>query len=683
MTPFSLRDDQLRTIAHLQALKTDGHRRMVCVMPCGTGKSVVAAALTASEDRVVIYVPTVALIVQTYQVITSTHGRPGIPVLAVCDPRGVRNTGTGGEEDDITLAGAGIEATTDEDTLTAFLNQHPRVTVLSTYASAAVTGAAIRNAGTAWDAGVLDEGDCTAGIEGKAWSLPLDDTLVPIRTRYIFTATPRNIAVSDDDVDDNGVKVTVITMTDEARYGPIYTPLTWREAVEQKILSDYQVAVVAVSESEVLQLIDSKTPLITAGGRIDVATAAAQIALLRYATTHPHLNSVMAFCNRIASSKQWAQQWESLTAMLRPGVDRPPGAANCSHIDGTMTAQDREQGLNRLRTVGDDALQVVTNCRVFGRGVNIPSLDAVVLAEPRTSAPDIVQVVGRAMRRHPGDPTRKAIILLPVLVRDADKRQPTETIVARTDFFAAWQVLTTLAHEDSAMYGSLAQLRRSIDIPPPEKPSTEPADQPGTADGVISSADGRVHIDVTAFGAAVATAFTLRLVRRTTSTWTVLAGRLRNHIATGGDVHPRPSLETADGYPLGQRAAAIRDAYCAQRLHPAVIAHFEQSVPGWQWKKTPTRKTGRSFDAWCKLLDTHIRKTGVSTVRSYETTTGPDGERVALGAWLEQQRHSRISAAQSDQIAAALGTGWKAGTPTARDSSDATPQPAGSTDRPR
>lgn len=630
MSP-SLRDYQRQSVSELHALAGDRHRRATCVLPCGTGKTVVAVEAVRGIDTVVMLVPTVALVEQ--MVAAWRAADPDRHVIAVCQP----HRSTVDVEDDVAVVD--FPTTTDADTLAEALTAHPRAVAVATYASAHVAAAAAPTGG--WGAAVVDEAHRTAGVDGKPWGLILDDRLFPARRRFFFTATPRQYVPDPDTTDGDGGPVQVASMTNPALYGPLHQPLSTRDAIRDGWLSDYRVAVVAVTSREVRDVLTGHTATST-GEIVDMATAAGQIALSRYAATHPGLSTAMVFTNRVDASRQWADSWEAITRDLPAGA-RPRGATGCVHIDGTMPPAQRRAALDTLTQVPDGDLRLVSNCRVLAEGVDVPALDAVVFAQPRTSHPDIVQIVGRALRPHPSGPDRKALVVVPVVVDADDYGTDVEDPIATRGFLPVWQVLTALSHEDSALYDGLARARADIDT------GRDPRD--ALAD------TAQIDLDLDAFPADVAVDVGLRVLRATTTPWATLVARLRDHVHAGGDPNPRAGFCLRDGYPLGQRVRAARAAHAQGRLHPAVERMFQQ-VPDWSWDATV--RTRRGFDEHLALLRQHVATTGVPTVRPYEATTAADGTRVPIGAWVDRQRRRRsLPTDQEQQMAAVLGAGWR------------------------
>ena len=136
------------------------------------------------------------------------------------------------------------------------------------------------------------------------------------------------------------------------------------------------------------------------------------------------LRRTIAFANTIAKSRFFA------TALAHPAVratttrrarttDDPKADAAMKlvtrHLDASDSGFDRGKELMMLAAASDDEPRLLTNVRLFSEGVDVPSLDAIVFMEPRDSQVDIVQAVGRVMRRSEGK--RFGYIVVPIPLR--------------------------------------------------------------------------------------------------------------------------------------------------------------------------------------------------------------------------------------------------------------------------
>ena len=116
------------------------------------------------------------------------------------------------------------------------------------------------------------------------------------------------------------------------------------------------------------------------------------------------------------------------------------------HVDGTQNALKRNQALQWLRDEpGENECRILSNVRCLSEGVDVPALDAVLFLSPRNSQVDVVQAVGRVMRK--ADGKDYGYIILPVCV-DEDK-SPEEALQDDKTYKVVWQVLQALRAHDN------------------------------------------------------------------------------------------------------------------------------------------------------------------------------------------------------------------------------------------
>lgn len=619
-----LRNYQQEAVSTAREMWVAGHRRFTVCLPTGTGKTIVAATLIGDHHRSVAFVPTVALLAQT--VATYRELIPDHRIVAVCSANASVDRYAGDSDGDeldlaeLTDALEKTEPTTDPEEIADAIRRPPPVVVVSTYASSPVVALAADTAGVRWDLAVCDEAHRTAGAAGKAWGLPLDEERFGAARRLFTTATTR-IVDPPEDGDQEGLPVEVASMDDISLYGPLFNPLTIRQAIDDGWLSDYQVAVVAVQDTDVADVVAHAK---RDGVLLDRTAAAAQLALLKTAEGRHDLDSVLVFHNRVAQSRAWCAQMRALA-----GLDPAARETRVFHIDAGSALGHRTAALNALAQP-HGRLSIVSNCRVLAEGIDVPSLASVMIAAPRTSSPDITQIVGRALRRHPEHPDRQALIILPV-VENVGETADVDTQVARTGYLAAWQVLTALAEDDPLLHRALLQIRAAVDM------GEEPP----------KSATTRVHLNAGELPANLSAGFALKVLSRTTSGLAATALRLSDYYARTGSAAPKHGYTTDDGFPLGRRVSDARRAYRAERLHPRLVELFEQ-IPGFAWE-APSARPRKAADWMLDLAERHIQITGVSTIQPWETTRDPDsGRRIKTGAWVHDP--PRLSTAQKGRL---------------------------------
>ncbi len=460
------------------------------VMPCGTGKSLVAM-WTAEENvpaggTVLYLVPSIALMGQTMREWARNRSTDHVYV-GVCSDK---TTGRHASDSDtardlvelampVSTDGAGIK-----QALAQPIGDKMRV-VFSTYQSLPVLAKALPE-DFAFDLVVCDEAHRTTGVdrptddEVSAFRLIHDDEAVPAQFRLFMTATQRiytaaakvRAATKDSDI---------YSMDDEAAYGPLLYEMSFKEAVDAGLLSDYEVLVVATSQS---RLTTGMSDLVAAvnkeGGKRQTVSKEDAVKLLGcwdaladpnttgVAEGRPtgklasgdgrgHLNTAIAFTNTVNLSKAIAGPsgesqglWQGVAAEASTETDTTELLdMSVEHVDGSTPAITRAARLDRLR---DDpqpgTCRVISNARVLTEGVDVPALDAVVFLQPRKSKIDIVQAVGRVMRTYPDKQT--GYIVIPVVVPEGKGVTDTE-VLDSSDFGVVWDVVRALRSHDERM----------------------------------------------------------------------------------------------------------------------------------------------------------------------------------------------------------------------------------------
>lgn len=611
---------QRAAIQQWQTVISSGGTRASIILPTGTGKTVVAAHLLPEGNtaRIAFFVPTVVLLEQTRRRLLET--RPDLHILRVCSPTATSLGDDGDRYAEAQIAQrAHIDVTTDPDTIAETLRLRRPVAIIATYASSPVVAQAAADTDTIFDLSICDEAHRTAGAPDKAWALPVRNEF-PARHRLFMTATARTITVPDTPAAAATIaeigwdSAEIISMDSLETYGPHINTLSFRDAINENYLSDYEIAVIGItSRSARTQLLN----LINEGnGDYSLTDAAAHIALSRAATTHPHIHSVLAFHNRIISSKAWTERLPGVYKSINPGNTRNVAAV---HIDANTPTEDRNNALTALQNPGKK-LCVVSNCRVFAEGVDVPALDAVLFAAPRTAGPDIVQIIGRAIRPHPSGPEHKALIIVPVLLADDADDTAADLAAARTSHLAAWRVLTSLADQDELLHQSLLTWREN----------TNDANTPS---------HGPLTVDLPKGLDNVARDIFLRTIDRTVPTHLRTAAYLRDFHATHGHTNVRVNAQFR-GFPLGTALRASLAAYRAKSLPPRIIDQFE-TIPGFAWKRrdaAPTRTPGQ----WIDLIEHYVTKTNIHTIDRSSFVTDPNiGGQAKIGQWYHTQAHRK------------------------------------------
>ncbi|MBO7411314.1 MAG: DEAD/DEAH box helicase, partial [Ottowia sp.] len=469
------------------------HPRGKLLMACGTGKTFtslkIAEDIAGAGGRVLFLVPSLALLQQT---LTEWTQETSIPMhaYAVCSDSDVGKKGKKKAADDdapqLLAHELSYPATTDAASLARNFRcdrQHTSV-IFATYQSIAVISQAQQHHGLPdLDLIICDEAHRTTGAtfggeEESAFIRVHDGDFIRAAKRLYMTATPR-IYGDDAKAREKAGAVTLCSMDDEALYGPIFHTISFSQAVEQDLLCDYKVIVLAVDERHIShrlqQLLSSSEGL-----RVDdaakiigcwkaLAKQGANGAGLTEssgaATDTDPMRRAVAFCQVIGtesgaagrgnthkvSSKHIAHIFQRVVEAYQQSeieAGTPAATLRCAaqHVDGSMSAGEKEAHLQWLRdepAAGE--CRILSNVRCLSEGVDVPALDAVLFLTPRNSQIDVVQSVGRVMRLAPGK--KYGYVVLPIVIPSA--QDPETALASNEPYRVVWQVLQALrSHDD-------------------------------------------------------------------------------------------------------------------------------------------------------------------------------------------------------------------------------------------
>jgi hypothetical protein len=358
--------------------------------------------------------------------------------LAVCSDIG---TNEGDDSTHVSPGEIGSKPTTDPAEIAIFLKSKGPYVVFGTYASSARIATAQKKAGVpAFDLVVADEAHRIAGAVGKAdkeeraQRVVLDETGIRAERRLFATATPR---VYGGDKKKDGEEIVLESMDDPARFGEEVYKLTFQQAVDLKRLVPYKLLVTIVTNEEVQALIHDRVYLDVQGKKITIDDLATAIAVRR-AYKELGISRVISYHGNIKRARAFAQ--------LVQEVKAPGQAPESECVTGGMAVEDRKEALSRLANA--EGPYLITNARCLTEGIDVPALDAVAFVDPRKSQVDIVQAVGRAMRKPRGASSKTTgYIILPVFLSKADLKDP-ETAVEGSAFAPVLQVLRALKAHD-------------------------------------------------------------------------------------------------------------------------------------------------------------------------------------------------------------------------------------------
>ena len=476
--PMTLRPHQKEALKRVcdGLINTD---RAKMIMACGTGKTLtslkIAEQVAGAGKRVLFMVPSLALLSQT---LTEWTQQKSIPMhsFAVCSDRhvGKKRKKT---EDRVEMFVHELRypaTTTPSNLATEMAKRHDDAhmsVVFSTYHSIEVLHQAQSEHDlAAFDLIICDEAHRTTGAtfedsDESHFVRVHDDKYIRGAKRLYMTATPRIYGdTSKAKAEDSDI--TLCSMDDEQLYGKELYVLSFSEAVQRDLLVDYKVIVLAMDEAHISRRLQSL--LADENNQLRVDDAAKIIGCWKalskeelreeVAFDATPMQRAVAFCQVIehhpGKTRTHKVSSKHIAAMFQPVVEEYQAlegtASNvvceAEHVDGSMNASIKDAKLTWLKSdPPENHCRILSNVRCLSEGVDVPALDAVLFLTPRNSQVDVVQSVGRVMRKAPGK--KRGYVILPVVV-PADIA-PNEALNNNKTYKVVWQVLQALrSHDD-------------------------------------------------------------------------------------------------------------------------------------------------------------------------------------------------------------------------------------------
>ena len=290
-----------------------------------------------------------------------------------------------------------------------------------------------------------------------------DNRLVSAKKRVYMTATPK-IYGDNARVQAKTESYEVSSMDDEEKFGPVFYRLSFGRAVDEGLLTDYRVIALTVSEdvvSEVYQraMADEEGFEITDAAKVIGCWKGLADQGKKDGSGHPLKNAV-AFCSTIPESRRISEYFErTVKAYIdyerEQGNDIPGMECAVQHVDGTMDMANRKDKLAWLADTSEERCHILSNVRCLSEGVDVPNLDAIMFLQPKKSRVEVVQAVGRVMRRFEGKDY--GYIILPVVIPAG--YTPEEALDNTDAFKVVWEIVQALRSHDERLEGGVNSLQ--------------------------------------------------------------------------------------------------------------------------------------------------------------------------------------------------------------------------------
>jgi predicted helicase len=452
------------------------------IMACGTGKTFTSLRIAENETNgnglILFLVPSIALLGQTLREWSADAKEPIKPICICSDSRITKKSSKNEDSESMSVVDLAMPASTDINNIIRqfrYIRNNKNdgmAVVFSTYQSIEVIAEAQKRLlaedptyGT-FDLIICDEAHRTTGAalteeDSSSFIKVHDNNFIKASKRLYMTATPR--LYSDDSKSKAAQNDAIIcSMDDEKTYGDEIYRIGFGEAVERDLLTDYKVLILTLSDKDISPTMqamvanedheinaDDASKLIGCINALSKQVLGDE-GLIKSSDPEP-MKRAVAFCQNIKISKHITTSFNEVTDIygedLNPSKREQMVSVSSKHIDGAMSAPERDELLGWLKSNSMESgeCRVLTNVRCLSEGVDVPSLDAVMFLSARNSQVDVVQSVGRVMRKSPGK--KYGYIIIPVVV--PSDMEASKALDDNDRFKVVWTVLNALrAHDD-------------------------------------------------------------------------------------------------------------------------------------------------------------------------------------------------------------------------------------------
>ena len=479
-------DHQIKAISAVKQGFSNSDRGKL-IMACGTGKTFTSLSIVEEilnqSGKVLYMVPSLSLMSQTIRE-WKNDSKKEFNAFSACSDKKVGKRKITEDQIDINLNQLAFPATTNPEKLSeqVIKAESEKLTVIfSTYHSIDVISKAQKKFDMGdFDLIICDEAHRTTGAtfigeEDSNFVKIHDNEYISGKKRLYMTATPKIYGESAQRKEQEG-EVKLYPMDNEDIFGKTFFYRGFGWAVENNLLSDYKVVVLNINEQQVSDRIQSQ---FTEGNELNLADATKMIgcykalAKIGIADSSPQdfktikpMRKALAFLQTINASKLFSDQFsdvineyqlnEKVSDLYKSNLE-----VEIHHVDGGFNAEERNDELRWLEDdTNENNCRILSNARCLTEGVDVPALDAVMFLHPRKSQIDVVQSVGRVMRKSEGK--KIGYVIIPIAV--APGISATKALQDNERYKVVWQILNALRTHDERLDSTINKIALGEDV---------------------------------------------------------------------------------------------------------------------------------------------------------------------------------------------------------------------------
>lgn len=462
------------------------------IMACGTGKTYTSLKIMEALDpKIMLFLaPSIALLSQTFREYAQEKSEPFYASIVCSDDKVGKSKDE--DNDDINFSELPLKPSTRlEDILSVYQKaqkENKRFIIFSTYQSALRIKEAQEAGLGGIDLIICDEAHRTVGAmyssnerdDKNAFTLCHSDENIKAKQRLYMTATPKVYSESSKAKAKEKDNV-IYSMDDEEIFGEEIYTLNFSKAIALDLLTDYKVIILAVRKenlSGVTNSVNKKISQLKAEGtKLDKKLINNEF-VCKIVGTHKGLakqdlivldeknkedhnlqnqydtapsQRAINFCKSINTSKNIKDSFETIMECYDEELKKKSFKnlkISIDHIDGTMNCKDRLEKLEKLNEFQPNTCKVLSNARCLSEGVDVPALDSIVFFDGKSAMVDIIQAVGRVMRKAKNK--KRGYIILPIALEESEIKNLDEA-VNNTNFKNIWKVIKALRSHDPSL----------------------------------------------------------------------------------------------------------------------------------------------------------------------------------------------------------------------------------------
>lgn len=468
------------------------NKRGKLIMACGTGKTYTSLKIMEALDpKITLFLaPSIALLSQTFREYAQEKSEPFYASIVCSDDKVGKSKNE--DNDDINFSELPLKPSTRlEDILSVYekaQKENKRFIIFSTYQSTLRIKEAQEAGLNGIDLIICDEAHRTVGAmystnerdDKNAFTLCHSDEHIKAKKRLYMTATPKVYSESSKAKAKEHDNV-IYSMDDEEIFGEEIYTLNFSQAIALDLLTDYKVIILAVRKenlSGVTNSVNQKISQLKAEGtKLDKKLINNEF-VCKIVGTHKGLakqdlivldeenkedhnlqnqydtapsQRAINFCKSINTSKNIKDSFETIMECYDEELKKKSFKnlkISIDHIDGTMNCKERLEKLENLNEFKPNTCKVLSNARCLSEGVDVPALDSIVFFDGKSAMVDIIQAVGRVMRK--AKRKKRGYIILPIALEESEIENLDEA-VNNTNFKNIWKMIKALRSHDPSL----------------------------------------------------------------------------------------------------------------------------------------------------------------------------------------------------------------------------------------